>query len=81
MVKTRSKVKRTTGYYPYKINLSQGQLEKLKRAIKNRSSISLRSNNKDLSGNHQLLLTERQINKIKKHMSKGVGMELRLSKA
>ena len=73
--------KRTTGYYPYKINLSQGQLEKLKRAIKNRSSISLRLNNKDLSGNHQLLLTERQINKIKKHMSKGVGMELRLSKA
>ena len=73
--------KRTTGYYPYKINLSQGQLEKLKRAIKNRSSISLRLNNKDLSGNHQLLLTERQINKIKKHISKGVGMELRLSKA
>ena len=74
-------VKRTTGYYPYKINLSQGQLEKLKRAIKNRSSISLRLSNKDLSGNHQLLLTERQINKIKKHISKGVGMELRLSKA
>ena len=81
MVKTRSMVKRTTGYYPYKTNLSQGQLEKLKRAIKNRSSISLRSNNIDLSGNHQLLLIERQINKIKKHMSKGVGMELRLSKA
>ena len=81
MVKTRSMAKRTTGYYPYKINLSQGQLEKLKRAIKNRSSISLRLSNKDLSGNHQLLLTERQINKIKKHISKGVGMELRLSKA
>ena len=81
MVKTRSMAKRTTEYYPYKINLSQGQLEKLKRAIKNRSSISLRLNNKDLSGNHQLLLTERQINKIKKHISKGVGMELRLSKA
>ena len=81
MVKTRSMAKRTTGYYPYKINLSKGQLEKLKRAIKNRSSISLRLNNKDLSGNHQLLLTERQINKMKKHMSKGVGMELRLSKA
>ena len=81
MVKTRSMAKRTTGYYPYKINLSQGQLEKLKRAIKNRSSISLRLSNKDLSGNHQLLLTERQINKIKKHMIKGVGMELRLSKA
>ena len=81
MVKTRSMVKRTTGYYPYKINLSQGQLEKLKRAIKNRSSITLRLSNKDLSGNHQLLLTERQINKIKKHISKGVGMELRLSKA
>ena len=81
MVKTRSMAKRTTEYYPYKINLSKGQLEKLKRAIKNRSSISLRLSNKDLSGNHQLLLTERQINKIKKHISKGVGMELRLSKA
>ena len=81
MVKTRSMVKRTTGYYPYKINLSQGQLEKLKRAIKNRSDIELRLSNKNLSGNHQLLLTERQINKIKKHISKGVGMELRLSKA
>ena len=81
MVKTRSMAKRTTGYYPYKINLSQGQIEKLKRAIKNRSSITLRLSNKDLSGNHQLLLTERQINKIKKHISKGVGMELRLSKA
>ena len=81
MVKTRSMAKRTTEYYLYKINLSKGQLEKLKRAIKNRSSISLRLNNKDLSGNHQLLLTERQINKIKKHISKGVGMELRLSKA
>ena len=81
MVKTRSMEKRTTGYYPYKINLSKGQLEKLKRAIKNRSPITLRLNIKDLSGNHQLLLTERQINKLKKHISKGVGMELRLSKA
>ena len=65
--------KRTTGYYPYKINLSQGQLEKLKRAIKNRSSISLRLNNKDLSGNHQLLLIERQINKIKNILVKELG--------
>ena len=80
MVKTRSMTKRTTGYYPYKLNLSKGQLEKLKRAIRNRSPISIRLSNKDLTGNHQLLLTERQINKIKKHISKGVGMELRLSK-
>ena len=60
--------KRTTGCYPYKINLYQGQLEKLKRAIKNRSSIPLRLTNKDLSGNHELLLTQRQINKIKKNI-------------
>ena len=70
-----------TLYIPYKLNLSQGQLEKLKIAIRNRSQITLRLSNKDLSGNHQLLLTKRQIDKIKKHINKGVGMELRLSKA
>ena len=79
MVKTRSMAKGTTKYYPYKVNISQGQIDRLKRAIKNRSPISLRLINKDLAGNHQLLLTQRQINKIKKHMSQGVGMELRLS--
>ena len=80
MVKTRSMAKGTE-YYPYKINLSQGQIDKLKKAIENRSPIAFRLTDKDLTGNHQLLLTQRQINRIKKHISKRVGIELRLTKA
>ena len=57
-------------YLEYGVNLSAGQKTKLARAIKNGSEISLRLKNNQLSGKDEMMLTQTQINKIKKAAQK-----------
>ena len=47
-----------TTYYPYRVKLSKGQLERRSRACKNNSAITITLNK------HELTLTKRQINKL-----------------
>ena len=54
--------------------------KKLSKAVIFNQAVSLRLKPKNLTGNHKLLLTQTQINKIKKAKSKGTGIELRISK-
>ena len=55
-----------TSYQSYGVKLTKGQLEKLGRAYKSNSSITIRLDKNQLSGNHELMLTKTQIHKIKK---------------
>ena len=64
-----------TTYHPYKVNLSEGQKDKLEKAIRSRNPISLRLKNSQLSGNDQakttLMLTANQIKKNSKSRISG----------
>ena len=55
-----------TTYHPFKVNLSKGQKEILARAFKTSSPLTLRLKNSQLTGNHKLMLTSQQMNKINK---------------
>lgn len=54
-----------SSYYEYKVNLSDGQKMKLASAIRNQTPITLRLKYNQLSGEDELMLTKRQITKIK----------------
>ena len=69
-----------TTYHSHKINLSQGQRSKLLRAYKDKSEITIRLSNSDLTGNDSLMLTQRQINKLNKAKKSGIGSDLNISK-
>jgi hypothetical protein len=67
-------------YTKVKLNISQGQQEKIKKAAHDDSAVTLRLSHDDLSGDHILALTSVQINKMKKAYEEGKGITLNLSK-
>ena len=69
-----------TTYHLHKVNLSEGQKSKLLTAHRNKSEITIRLSNSDLTGNDSLMLTQRQINKLNKAKKLGVGSDLNISK-
>ena len=69
-----------TTYHPYKVNLSKGQKDKLGRAFKANSALTLRLSAKQTSGNDELMLTANQIKRIAKAASQGKGVEIKISK-
>lgn len=73
-------MKRTV-YHPFKINLSKGQKEKLARAYKTNSAITIRLTKNELSDNDEIMLTKTQINKIKKSAEEKKDVDLKISKA
>ena len=70
-----------TTYYEYKVNLSKGQKEKLAKAVKNSSPITLRLSKNELVGNDEMMLTKSQINKLQKAKQKNSGAEIKISKS
>ena len=69
-----------TTYFPYGVNLSQGQLHKLKKAYDDNSEITIRLGKSDLSGPHEMMLTKTQINRISKAQKNGTGTDIKISK-
>ena len=69
-----------TTYIEYKVKLSDGQKSKLLSAIQNKSPITLRLKHSHLQGPDELMLTQRQIEKIKKSLANGTGSDLKISK-
>ena len=69
-------------YIPTHIHLSEGQMKKLARAIKNSSEVSLLIDKHQIKkkGNTDLHLTKRQITRFNKVKSEGKGITLSLSK-
>ena len=64
-------------YIKYAVNLSAGQKEKLAKALSNKSAITIRLSNSDLTGSDDLMLTKTQ---LKKAMSNGTSVDLKISK-
>ena len=67
-------------YIQYGVKLSQGQKQRLPKALSNRSTITLRLSKTDLSGNDSLMLTKTQLKRIQKAMNNGTGVDLSISK-
>ena len=68
-----------TNYIEYHVKLTDGQKTKLSRAIKKRSAISLRLKHSHLKGPDELMLTQRQIARIKKSLANGTGSVIKIS--
>lgn len=60
-------------YQEYGLNLTKGQAEKIQRAAKNGCPVSVRLSHSNLSGEHKMLLTRRQIQRIAKLLQSGKG--------
>ena len=69
-----------TTYIEYGVKLSDGQKSRLIKAIQNKSPLTLRLKHSHLRGPDELMLTQRQIAKIKKSLANGTGSDLKISK-
>ena len=69
-----------TTYIEYGVKLTDGQKSKLASAIRNKSPLTLRLKHSHLQGSDELMLTQRQINKIKKSIANGTGSDIKISK-
>ena len=63
------------------LRLSKGQMEKLSRAYVNKSPITLRLENSDLTGNDEVMLTKTQIKRIQKAKRMNKGVDIKISKS
>ena len=70
----------STTYIPYGVTLSQNQRTKLAKALKNREPITIRLSHSELTGPDTLCLTKTQIGRIKRSLSSGKGVDLKISK-
>ena len=72
----------STIYHPYQVNLTAGQAESVAKAMKHKTPITLRlSYNNLLRGDETVNLTQSQIHKLEKAKNKGVGADIKISKA
>ena len=69
-----------SNYQKVKLNISQGQADKIKKTIQEKSDVSIRLSHPDLEGDHVLAVTKSQVNKITKAYNNGTGVTLKLSK-
>jgi hypothetical protein len=70
-----------TQYVNVKVNISDGQKEKIKKAAQSDTAVSIRLSHEDLSGEHILALTQAQVNRMTKAYENGKGLTIKLSKA
>ena len=69
-----------TSYHSHGVKLSQGQKQKLAKALRNNSAITIRLSHDELNGPDQLMLTKSQINRLRKSMENGTGSDIKISK-
>ena len=67
-------------YTNIKVNISDGQKKKLKKALASESQLSLRLSHDDLDGNDVIAVTQSQFNRLKKAHEAGKGVTIKMSK-
>lgn len=67
-------------YTNCKVNISEGQKDKIKRALQAGTGVSIKLSHSDLNGEHLLALTQAQINKLAKAYQDGKGVTIKMSK-
>src|SRR6218665_489275 len=68
-------------YTNIKVHVSEGQKDKIKRAVEAGMGVNIRLSHEDLSGEHILALTRAQINKMTKAYRSGTGITIKMSKS
>ena len=68
-------------YTDVKLNISDEQKDKLRKAIETNTAVSIRLKHADLSGDHVIALTKCQIKKVTTAYEKGVGVTIKMSKS
>ena len=71
-------------YNTVNAKISESQVNKLKGAVRNKQGTILRMNAKIFNGNnlpHQLILTQRQITKLRNNIENNLQTDIKLSKA
>ncbi len=68
-------------YTNIKVHVSEGQKDKIKRAVEAGMGVNIRLSHEDLSGEHILALTRAQINKMAKAYRSGTGITIKMSKS
>ena len=69
-----------TTYIEYKVKQTDGQKSKLASAIRNKTQRTLRLKHSQLHGSDELMLTRRQLSKIKRSLANGTGTDIKISK-
>ena len=69
-----------TTYHPRGVTLSAGQRQKLAKAYRENSAITIRLSNNELNGSDQLMLTNTQIARLTKAKRLGKGSDIKISK-
>ena len=69
-----------TTYIEYGVKLTDGQKSKLASAIRNKSPLTHPLKHSHLRGSDELMLTRRQIAKIKKSLAAGTGSDIKISR-
>ena len=69
-----------TTYIEYGVTLTPNQKSKLMSAIRNKSPLTLRLKHSHLRGSDELMLTRRQIARIKKSLSNRTGSDIKISR-
>ena len=64
-----------TNYFLYKIKLSDIKKQKLGKAFKEKSAITLNLKKTQLSGSDEIMLTQQKINKLQKSKNLGKGTD------
>ena len=70
-----------TRYVNVKVNISEGQKQKLQTALHVGGPVSIRLGHEDLNGGDVLALTNSQVNKITKAYQGGKGITIKMSKS
>src|SRR6218665_3178929 len=68
-------------YTNIKVHVSEGQKDKIKRAVDAGMGVNIRLSYEDLSGEHILPITRAQINKMAKEYWSGNGITIKMSKS
>ena len=66
-------------YISVKVNISEGQRQKIRQALQNGGPVSIRLSHEDLNGEDVLGLTKSQVNKLAKAYETGKGMTIKMS--
>ena len=69
-----------TTYFEYGVTLTDNQKRSLASAMNNKTPLTLRIKNSNLSGNDELMLTKTQLGKIRKSLANGTGVDIKISK-
>ena len=63
------------------VNLTQGQLRNLTRAIQNNDEVTLRISHRNLQGPHSLMVQANVVKRMQKSRSSGKGMQIKISRS